>query len=111
MDELRNGEDNALPFARAGGSEVNLPEAQHQVDVYLNNEFVGHKTLLNQVELPDDIGDYLSRCTNGSFTTDVEGDHYKIYADDEALTHEIRTHLTSYLDTHRTGITSDRPGF
>ncbi|GMA60104.1 hypothetical protein NZD89_11030 [Alicyclobacillus fastidiosus] len=111
MDELQNAGSHALPFARAGGDEVNLPRAHGQYSVYLNNQFVGHKTLLRQVESPDDIGSYLERCNIGQFTTDVDGDHYKISATQDSVARQIRTHLNAYLDTHTTGVTSDQPGF
>ncbi|MFB5189901.1 hypothetical protein [Alicyclobacillus fastidiosus] len=111
MDELQNGGSQALPFARAGGSEVNLPRAHERYSVYLNDQFVGHKTLLKQVQSPDEIGSYLNRCNIEQFTTDVEGDHYKISATHDSIAREIRTHLNAYLDTHTTGVTSDQPGF
>ncbi|UNO47746.1 hypothetical protein ACOALA_08150 [Alicyclobacillus acidoterrestris] len=34
MDELNNEIANTLPFARAGGSEVNLDRAHQQIKVY-----------------------------------------------------------------------------
>ncbi|WP_031219307.1 hypothetical protein, partial [Alicyclobacillus acidoterrestris] len=82
-----------------------------EIRVYLNDQFIGYKTLLKQVESPDDITSYLERNNVSGFTADAKDDHYKISVADDEVAHDIRHHLTAYLNTHTTGVTGDQPGF
>ncbi|MFD1675326.1 hypothetical protein [Alicyclobacillus fodiniaquatilis] len=115
MDELRDGSSFSLPFARSGGDQLQLQRAHERYDVYVNQQYVGHKTLLKQAESADDIKAFLERANIDGFTTELNGFqdelHYKITADDDNTVRAIRNQLTTYLDTHATGVTGDQPGF
>ncbi|EDL66772.1 hypothetical protein [Bacillus sp. SG-1] len=51
---------------------------QDQYEVYVDHDFVGRKTLFNQVDMLSDIDDFLKANGIDSFQTKLEGDHYKI---------------------------------
>ncbi|WAH36456.1 hypothetical protein [Alicyclobacillus dauci] len=98
MAELDNNSP-ALPFVRAGGNEINLDRAFTRYDVYVNDEFVGHKKLLKQAESIDDVGNFLHRENFKGFTTEYDENHlhYKIYVDNDSTARAIRGQLTNYL--------------
>jgi hypothetical protein len=112
VDELDDEMPVSLPYATAGGSDLQISRAHEQYSVYVNNLFVGHKTLLKQVESIDDVvRSYLARNVDKGFQISTDGNHCKITAQDLQSEHEIRTQLSVYLDTHSTGTTGDQPGF
>ena len=49
-----------------------------QYEVYVDHDFIGRKTLLNQTDKLSDIDDFLKANGIDSFQSTLEGDHYKI---------------------------------
>jgi hypothetical protein len=60
-------------------NQVKLNEDQY--DVYVNDDFVGQKSLKNQGENLSDIDDFLKQQGISHFTASLDGDHYKIKTD------------------------------
>lgn len=60
-------------------NQVKLNEDQY--DIYVNDDFVGQKSLKNQGENLSDIDDFLKHQGIGGFTSSLDGDHYKIKTD------------------------------
>ncbi|MDF0726678.1 hypothetical protein PY093_08110 [Cytobacillus sp. S13-E01] len=58
------------------GADVKLNEDRYEV--FVNNQFVGHKTLLNQGDHLSDVDDFLKKQGVTDFITTVDGDHYTI---------------------------------
>ncbi|KAA0546179.1 hypothetical protein FZW96_17650 [Bacillus sp. BGMRC 2118] len=66
-------------------------------DVYVNGEFVGHKTLLTQSETIGDVNDFLQTQGYQKFEAKLDGDHYDVQVDeDEAAVKEA---LQIYLQS------------
>jgi len=77
-------QDHVYPvgaFFNDGDKDVKLNEDRYEV--FVNGEFVGHKTLLNQNDSVKDIDDFLKNKGFHSFETNLEGDHYQIHANGE----------------------------
>ncbi|MBT2692877.1 hypothetical protein J7E32_07670 [Bacillus sp. ISL-55] len=60
-------------------NQVKLNEDQY--DVYVNDDFVGQKSLKSQGENLSDIDDFLRQQGISDFTASLDGDHYKIRTD------------------------------
>ncbi|MBS8265197.1 hypothetical protein DYI25_12150 [Mesobacillus boroniphilus] len=60
-------------------NQVKLTEDQY--DVYVNDDFIGKKSLKNQGENLSDIDDFLKLQGINDFTSSLDGDHYKIMSD------------------------------
>ncbi len=65
-------------------------------DVYVNERYIGKKTLLVQDESIGDVDDFLHSRGFTEFTSSLDGDHYQIRTegDDEQ---EIVNHIEVYL--------------
>ncbi|MFD1678132.1 hypothetical protein [Alicyclobacillus fodiniaquatilis] len=77
--------------------EQNSKLAHDQYEVYVNDDFVGHKVLLTQSEEIDDVSAYLHRCDFDDFKTNLDGDHYNIFVEDTELADQIKAQLNAYL--------------
>ncbi|MBT2643948.1 hypothetical protein J7I80_17020 [Bacillus sp. ISL-41] len=77
-----------------GENQVKLNEDQY--DIYVNDDFVGQKSLKNQGEHLSDIDDFLKQQGITDFTASLDGDHYKIHTD--GLNSEIRDALKVYFN-------------
>jgi len=77
-----------------GENQVKLNEDQY--DIYVNDDFVGQKSLKNQGEHLSDIDDFLKQQGITDFTASQDGDHYKIQTD--GLNEEIREALQVYFN-------------
>ena len=60
-------------------NQVKLNEDQY--DIYVNDDFVGQKSLKNQGENLSDIDDFLKQQGITDFTASLNGDHYDIKTD------------------------------
>ena len=60
-------------------NQVKLNEDQY--DVYVNDDFVGKKSLKNQGENLSDIDDFLKLQGINDFSASLSGDHYNIKTD------------------------------
>ncbi|MDZ5472759.1 hypothetical protein SM124_13585 [Bacillus sp. 31A1R] len=65
------------------GDDTKLTEDRYEL--YVNNEFVGYKTLLNQSDNLKDVNDFLQRQGFQQFTSDLEGDHYNISTESDLV--------------------------
>jgi hypothetical protein len=77
-----------------GENQVKLNEDQY--DIYVNDDFVGQKSLKNQGEHLSDIDDFLKQQGITDFTASLDGDHYKIRTD--GLNAEISDALQVYFN-------------
>jgi hypothetical protein len=78
---------NVIPFItgiNGDGAPVKLNEDQYEV--YVNGEFVGHKTLKTQGEKISDVDDFLKAQGVTDFSSSLDGDHYHIQTNDESGT-------------------------
>ncbi|MBB6454489.1 hypothetical protein HNQ94_002971 [Salirhabdus euzebyi] len=55
-----------------------IKNAHDQYNVYVNDEYVGNKTLVTQNEHVDDIKNYLEKQGVTNISAELDGDHYKI---------------------------------
>lgn len=60
-------------------NQVKLNEDQY--DIYVNDDFIGQKSLKNQGENLSDIDDFLKQQGITDFTASLDGDHYNIKTD------------------------------
>ncbi len=79
---------------RNDDNQVKLNEDQY--DVYVNENFVGQKSLKNQGEKLSDIDDFLNQQGINDFSASLDGDHYKIQT--EELDFEITDALKVYFN-------------
>lgn len=66
-------------------------------ELYVNNELIGHKTLLNQVDSLKDVDDFIIRQGIKEFSSELEGDHYNIQANHDVAI-QIRDILNVYCN-------------
>lgn len=84
MEESKVSTENpsdGYPFSIVGvnlDSENNVKLNEDTYEVYVNNEFVGHKTLKSAGEKLSDIEDFLRIQGIHDFSSALSGDHYKI---------------------------------
>lgn len=67
-------------------------------DVYVNGEFVGHKTLLTQSESINDVNDFLQAQGFRQVDGKLDGDHYDIHVEGEDSSH-VKEALHIYLQS------------
>jgi hypothetical protein len=86
---------NLLPINIVnGGSESGVKLNEDQYEVYVNENFVGHKTLKNVVENLSDIDDFLRNQGLNDFSSSLDGDHYRIQ------TNEHESDITDALSVY-----------
>lgn len=96
IDGLFDGRN--MPFIIDTDSQDGHTKLSHdQYEVFVNDDFVGHKTLIGQTEKMDDVSSYLHRCDFNGFEANLEGDHYNISVEDEDLAEQIKGQLEVYL--------------
>jgi len=72
---------NGLPPIKPYGYGTDMGQAKSahdEIDVYVNDEFVGKKIFVTQNEDADDIVDFLKLQGVEGVTTELNGDHYVI---------------------------------
>jgi hypothetical protein len=70
------------PYAmNNAGSDNQVKLNEDQYDVYVNDDFIGQKSLKNQGEHLSDIDDFLKQQGIADFTSSLDGDHYTIRTD------------------------------
>jgi hypothetical protein len=79
----------------AGDNNSKLSEDAYRV--YVNNDYVGSKTLYSTVESIEDVGKYLSNQGFHNFTSDLNGDQYVIHSNGNE-THDLKETLNVYLN-------------
>ncbi|MCH1626162.1 hypothetical protein [Fredinandcohnia quinoae] len=56
---------------------------EDRYEVFVNGDFAGQKTLRNQSDSVTDVDDFLRKEGLTSFTTNLDGDHYQIEAEND----------------------------
>lgn len=74
-----------------GGSEADTKLNEDRYEVYVNDRFVGHKTLETQGEKLSDVDHFLQDQGIHDFTSSLDGDHYMIQTNDEDGEHIAET--------------------
>jgi hypothetical protein len=78
---------------------ANMKLNHDRYDVYVNGEFVGHKTLLTQSEDITDVNDFLKVQGYQKFQGRLDGDHYDLQVEDANLSREMMEALQIYLQS------------
>ncbi|NLZ47446.1 MAG: hypothetical protein GX895_01440 [Clostridiales bacterium] len=86
------------PFViNANNNEDQYSKMAHdEYEVYVNDDFIGHKTLVAQGEKVEDIEDYLKTQGFRNFHTKLEGNVYNIHCVEEDSKH-MKEVLAIYL--------------
>jgi hypothetical protein len=77
-------------------NESNVKLNEDQYEVYVNDHFVGHKTLKSQGENLTDIDDFLRNQGIETFSATLNGDHYNIQTNENS--NEIIAALDVYFN-------------
>lgn len=71
-------------------------QAHDSYAVYVNNDYIGNKTLLVQSEKIDDVKSFLKTQGFTDYNTQIDGGQYKISCDDSESRH-MKEALNIYL--------------
>ncbi|MFZ3591474.1 hypothetical protein ACOI1C_20170 [Bacillus sp. DJP31] len=93
---ITDGTFNGLFMFDDVNSSTNTKLNHDRYDVYVNGDFVGHKSLLTESEEISDVNDFLHAQGYQNFQANVDGDHYEIQTDDEG---DMRQALQIYLQS------------
>jgi hypothetical protein len=93
MVEIFNTQGNRLPIISSNMSNGDSKLSEDRYEIYVNNDFVGYKTLYYASDSLGDVDDFLKTQGVRNFTTELDGDHYKIKA---AESHQIKEILEVY---------------
>ncbi|MGD6801758.1 hypothetical protein FZC79_11580 [Rossellomorea vietnamensis] len=76
---MGTGDGRFYGFVTNNFSNLEQGKMEHDTyQVYVKDDFVGNKTLLNQSDQLSDVDDFLRKNGIDSFETSLEGDHYRI---------------------------------
>jgi hypothetical protein len=78
------------------GTEADVKLNEDQYEVYVNENFVGHKTLKTEGEKLSDIDAFLRTQELSDFSSSLDGDHYMIQTNEQDS--DITTALNVYLN-------------
>jgi hypothetical protein len=67
-------------FTNSNDSEANTKLSEDRYEIYVNNDFIGHKSLLNASDDLSDVDDFLKSQGIHDFQSQLDGDHYHISA-------------------------------
>jgi hypothetical protein len=93
--DLTNG-NFAFPGSQLG-TQNNIKLNEDQYEVYVNDDFVGHKTLKTQGEKLSDVDHFLQNQGFNGFSSSLNGDHYLIQTNAED-TEDLKNALTVYFN-------------
>lgn len=79
----------------AGGGNTKLSEDAYRV--FVNNDYVGSKTLYSPVESIDDVSKFLNNQGFTNFTSNLNGDQYVIHSSGNEA-HDLKETLHVYLN-------------
>lgn len=87
------------PFAGIGDADGSgdLKSRHDTYDVYVNDDFVGRKVLLNPSDKVDDVASFLHSRGVQDFSYEVSGDHFVIGTEDERADN-VKRQLEVYLN-------------
>ncbi|WP_078543368.1 hypothetical protein [Litchfieldia alkalitelluris] len=91
-----NGGNFVLPFIdELDGDNRNAKLTEDRYEIYVNQEYVGNKTLLNENDTLGDVDDFLKVQGFTNFQSSLSGDHYVIEASDKS--EDIKNAISVYL--------------
>lgn len=97
MINQNNPNGNINPFStRNLNDESNVKLSEDQYEVYVNGNFVGHKTLRNQGEKLSDIDGFIRNQGLNDYTASLDGDHYMIQTNEQES--DITNALSVYFN-------------
>lgn len=83
-------------FSLAKFFDADLLKDEHDTfDVYVNEEYIGKKTLLTEAEEIDDVANYLKKQGLTQISTNLNGDHYVIKTEEGERVKQI---IEAYLN-------------
>jgi len=89
--------NGAFPVFFNADNELTDTKLSHDsYDVYVNEEYIGKKTLLTQTEKPSDIDTYLKDRGFHNFNSNIAGDHITInsaYEDSDNIKRNLQMYL------------------
>jgi hypothetical protein len=75
---------NVIPYITGiNGESSGVKLNEDQYEVYVNGNFVGHKTLKTQGEKISDVDDFLKAQGVTDFSSSLDGDHYHIQTNEQ----------------------------
>jgi hypothetical protein len=80
-------------FTNNNDSEANTKLSEDRYEIYVNNDFIGYKSLLNASDDLSDVDDFLKSQGINEFQSQLNGDHYHISASE---TERIKDVLNVY---------------
>lgn len=86
-----------FPFLAVSDEATELKNAHDTYDIFVNQEFVGKKSLLGENETIRDIESFLHQQGIEHFSTHLDGDHYVIEANNPHEVQHLKDVLTTYL--------------
>ncbi|WP_078553625.1 hypothetical protein [Bacillus alkalicellulosilyticus] len=96
---MNNGNTNGnMLFPFFGGSDNDgVTKSPHDsYDIYVNEEYIGKKTLLTQNEKVDDVLDFINRQGIKGVTAELQGDHFIIHPSENETEH-VKDAISTYL--------------
>jgi hypothetical protein len=76
-----------IPIMNLSSGDTKLSGDRYEI--YVNEDFVGYKTLFNVSDSLTDVDDFLKTQGVQNFSSELDGDHYKIIADEANRIREI----------------------
>jgi hypothetical protein len=67
-------------FTNNNDSETNAKLSEDRYEIYVNNDFIGYKSLMNASDDLSDVDDFLKSQGINEFQSQLNGDHYLISA-------------------------------
>jgi hypothetical protein len=78
-----------LPITTANMSTGDSKLSEDRYEIYVNDDFVGYKTLFNASDSLADVDDFLKTQGVQNFSSELDGDHYNIKATETDQIKEI----------------------
>jgi hypothetical protein len=94
MTGLYGRQGNPLIFTNLSGISEDAKLTEDRYEIYLNQDFIGYKSLLNTSDELSDIDDFLKNQGIHEFQTRLDGDHYYVTSTNDD---RIRDVLTIYF--------------
>jgi hypothetical protein len=92
-----NGNNNFYPFIAVNfDNEAAVKLNEDQYKVYVNNNFIGHKTLKNAAEKLSDIDGFLRKQGLNDFSSSLNGNHYILHTNEQVS--DITNALSVYFN-------------
>jgi hypothetical protein len=87
---MQNSLNNAgLGLAIPGMENNETKLSEDRYEIYVNNDFVGYKTLYNATDNLSDVDDFVRNQGIQHFRSQLEGDHYYIETEDQVRAKDV----------------------